>query len=254
MAHSISWEQVLDNLKEFSTVLNNPDSIAYKRMSQYFHWYYFPDEDCFAPAKFLGYPNTTIENYDGDGHGGEAIKALAPYFDMLESNSEKFRDLYTKLVQFVPKKINVKTRYGTGGIYILKEKYQKGIIYLKQSLLDLEAIDSENDYSEEGSKKGCLTSYYERDPKLRAKAINIHGTKCKACGFDFEKVYGIHGKDYIEVHHLKPLYTLGKIMNINAKLDMTVLCSNCHRMVHRKKDAPLTLEDLKSKLIQRKRL
>lgn len=30
-----------------------------------------------------------------------------------------------------------------------------------------------------------------------------------ACVFDFEKVYGDYGRNFIEVHHVKPLYDLG---------------------------------------------
>lgn len=28
---------------------------------------------------------------------------------------------------------------------------------------------------------------------------------CEACSFDFEKVYGAHGKGFIETHHINPL-------------------------------------------------
>jgi len=37
-------------------------------------------------------------------------------------------------------------------------------------------------------------------------AIKIHGTRCQACGFDFDEFYGRdHAGSYIEVHHVKPL-------------------------------------------------
>ena len=44
----------------------------------------------------------------------------------------------------------------------------------------------------EGGKKLILTNHYERDSALRAEAIRIHGTTCKACDFEFAKVYGSH--------------------------------------------------------------
>ena len=31
---------------------------------------------------------------------------------------------------------------------------------------------------------------------------------CEACGFDFNDKYGDHGRGFIEVHHLLPLYAL----------------------------------------------
>lgn len=72
-----------------------------------------------------------------------------------------------------------------------------------------EDIESETaecyEVQEEGKKVQYYTTRYERKPKNRKAAIKIHGTRCMACGFDFEKVYGERGKDYIEVHHVVPL-------------------------------------------------
>lgn len=74
----------------------------------------------------------------------------------------------------------------------------------------------------------------ERNKKLADKAKRVHGYKCKVCGFDFEEHYGLIGKDFIEAHHLTPLSELtGHKIFLNAKDDFTVLCSNCHRMIHR---------------------
>jgi len=115
---------------------------------------------------------------------------------------------------------------------------------------DIESVNIENDSKFEGGKKSKYVSYYERNIKLRADAIKFHGTKCKACGFDFKNIYGSHGENFIEVHHLKPLHSLIEVTLINPKTDMTVLCSNCHRMVHRKKNFILSLKDLKKILSQ----
>ncbi len=57
---------------------------------------------------------------------------------------------------------------------------------------------------------------------------------CEACGFDFEKKYGNIGKGFAECHHIKPLSDLRP--NQKTKLrDLSILCSNCHRMIHRTK-------------------
>ena len=108
-----------------------------------------------------------------------------------------------------------------------------------------EAADREDGTGTEGGQKLRLISYFERDPAIRARATEIHGTTCKACGFNFEDAYGVHGKNYIEVHHIVPVSTLAEPSVINPKDHMTVLCSNCHRMVHRKRNAPLSIEELK---------
>jgi 5-methylcytosine-specific restriction endonuclease McrA len=97
--------------------------------------------------------------------------------------------------------------------------------------------------------------FFARNPKLARDAKQAHGYKCQACGFDFLSFYGSLGEYYIEAHHKNPLserpepqwsdVLFSKIDDIN------VLCSNCHRMVHRHKPA-LELEEL-IKLIEQQK-
>ncbi|MEL7597738.1 MAG: HNH endonuclease, partial [Clostridiaceae bacterium] len=101
----------------------------------------------------------------------------------------------------------------------------------------------------EGAKITYFTTKYERSVKNRLEAINIHGTKCRVCGFNFESVYGELGKGFIEVHHIKPLYDLEEEVYINPLTDLVCLCSNCHRMIHRKKDGIFSVKELRE-LIQ----
>ncbi|MBR3918614.1 MAG: HNH endonuclease [Clostridia bacterium] len=65
------------------------------------------------------------------------------------------------------------------------------------------------------------------------------------CGFDFEKTYGDLGKDFIEVHHTKPLFSLEEEVKINPRTDLVCVCSNCHRMIHRKRDSIISIDELK---------
>lgn len=109
---------------------------------------------------------------------------------------------------------------------------------------DLADLALENEYFE-GQKKSRLSSFYERNPKLRLAAIKIHGLSCKVCGFDFKDFYGDHGSGFIEVHHLKPVSTLEASTKVSPENDMTVVCSNCHRMLHRNRDMVLTPAELK---------
>jgi len=96
----------------------------------------------------------------------------------------------------------------------------------------------------EGRRLMYYTTKYERSLKNRNKAIDIHGTICKGCKFDFEKTYGERGKGFIEIHHLKPLSDLNEEIEVNPEEDLVPLCSNCHRMIHRKKKEILTIEEL----------
>nr|WP_244996061.1 HNH endonuclease [Eubacterium callanderi] len=65
------------------------------------------------------------------------------------------------------------------------------------------------------------------------------------CGFDFEEKYGEYGKDFIEVHHIKPLSNMKNEEVINPETDLVCVCPNCHRMIHRKRDSVLSIEELK---------
>lgn len=78
----------------------------------------------------------------------------------------------------------------------------------------------------------------ERNPKAAQQAKAHHGLVCQACDFDFAAKYGALGQGYIEAHHLRPLGTLeeGVPVTYNVDTDFAVLCSNCHRMIHRTDD------------------
>ena len=98
----------------------------------------------------------------------------------------------------------------------------------------------------EGKKIEFYTTKYERSPKNRSDAVKIHGTKCMVCGFDFGEYYGELGMNYIEVHHVKALSSLEDEVEINPKTDLVCVCSNCHRMIHRKKNHILSVDQLKA--------
>lgn len=118
--------------------------------------------------------------------------------------------------------------------------------------LDIKAEQVEEGYSFEGGLKYYHAKRYERSAKNRTLAIKKLGVSCMACGFNFEKAYGEHGKDFIEVHHIQALSTLDKATMINPEVDLIPLCANCHRMIHRKKDQTLSLLEL-IKLINREK-
>lgn len=108
-------------------------------------------------------------------------------------------------------------------------------------------LETDNEFtSVEGGKRCIYTTRYERNPKLRREAINIHGTTCAVCGFDFYKRYGEIGKDYIEIHHIKPLFEISESIEVNPQTDLIPVCSNCHRMIHRKRNEVMSIEKLKA--------
>jgi len=76
----------------------------------------------------------------------------------------------------------------------------------------------------------------ERNQKIAKKAKQFHGYNCQVCNANFTIVYGEIGKNYSEAHHLTPLSVLklkGSKVSLNPYTDFAVLCSNCHRMIHK---------------------
>ena len=89
----------------------------------------------------------------------------------------------------------------------------------------------------------------ERDQRLVQEAKQAfqaqHGDlHCEICGFSFAQVYGDIGEGFIEAHHKKPLNQLEPGEETQTS-DLVMLCSNCHRMIHRA-DAPGSLEEFDS--------
>jgi len=93
--------------------------------------------------------------------------------------------------------------------------------------------ESPHEGSTEGRRRVFYSTRYERDPKNRKRALEIHGYICAACGFDFGEVYGDRGFGYIEVHHTKPLGEESSEVYVDPHKDLIPLCANCHRIVHR---------------------
>jgi len=126
-------------------------------------------------------------------------------------------------------------------------------VQLIEEIRVIDDAQDSDDHPHQGSTEGRKRSYYgtryERDPKNRKRALEIHGYVCKACGFDFGNVYGERGLGYIEVHHTKPLGEESSEIYVDPQKDLIPLCANCHRIVHRFRDQVLSLDELK-KLIQ----
>ncbi|WP_422861302.1 HNH endonuclease [Flagellimonas sp. W118] len=55
---------------------------------------------------------------------------------------------------------------------------------------------------------------------------------CEVCNFNFEEKYGDLGKDFIEAHHVIPISEMGEDYQTKIS-DLIMVCSNCHKMIHR---------------------
>ena len=100
----------------------------------------------------------------------------------------------------------------------------------------------------EGKEKYILHKSKERNKELVRKAKELYFKKdnklsCQICGFSFFDEWGEIGKGFIEAHHTVPISELAEESNTKIE-DLAMLCSNCHRMVHRQKQR-LTIDELK---------
>lgn len=89
----------------------------------------------------------------------------------------------------------------------------------------------------EGAVTRVTVNKYERDPAARKKCLVTYGHQCSVCDLDFEDRYGDIGKDFIHVHHLKELSTVGPGYEVDPIEDLRPVCPNCHAMLHKRRPA-----------------
>jgi len=112
-----------------------------------------------------------------------------------------------------------------------------GIIVTSSKNYTLIQTEEDEENYTEGKEKFVTHKSYERNPLLsKKKKETVLGERskleCEVCGFDFYKTYGDRGYGFIECHHNKPVSEMegGRIVKMD---DLSLLCSNCHRMIHR---------------------
>ena len=112
---------------------------------------------------------------------------------------------------------------------------------------------SDEEEAEEGSVLTKVHKSRERNAKLvnkkKKKVLQETGClSCEACGFDFLEFYGDRGNGFAECHHEKPVSELKP--NDKTKIsELKIVCSNCHRIIHRKR--PWLSVDELTKLIRK---
>lgn len=107
---------------------------------------------------------------------------------------------------------------------------------LKDSAADFPDVD-DFPVGQEGRKR--LVQHFRRErngaiiKRKKEQVLQSFGKiTCSICDFDFGKIYGELGKNFCEVHHLIPLAEGDEARETNLS-DLIVICSNCHRMIHK---------------------
>jgi 5-methylcytosine-specific restriction protein A len=83
---------------------------------------------------------------------------------------------------------------------------------------------------------------------VKRKAESAGALSCCVCTFDFLERYGELGRGFIECHHTVPISEYG-VSKMTRPADLALVCSNCHRMLHRRR--PWLRIDELSRLLNR---
>ncbi len=240
-------------VEEWKTMLVNPDIFDKLSLQMIQRWYQQRDYQATSKEIMLKYPDPTLKQspYNGIviGLGKRIIRYLNRFEIVCEDGSKTYYPIpfegwyenYDSNKNFVWK---------------LRDELIDAIdeLHLFEDAEDIEADnDLESDPIVEKTPEGARVKQYvtkfERSNKNRRLAIKYNqNLKCSICGFDFEATYGERGRGFIEVHHIKPLYENQTEQDIDPKTDLICVCSNCHRMFHRRKDHVPTPEELKKEM------
>ncbi len=145
--------------------------------------------------------------------------------------------------------------YPSEQIVTIKEKnnkipMEKSFKYVTQNSLIIYPDDISDNVLFEGAKKKVTVNFYERDPKARNICLEHYGYNCYICKFNFEESFGVIGKNFIHVHHIKPLSEINQEYKVNPIKDLIPVCPNCHAMLHKKVPA-YSLQEIKDKIEKR---
>ncbi|HEY4062811.1 MAG TPA: HNH endonuclease [Puia sp.] len=185
----------------------------------------------FAPSRFVGYTSNTLQKHmvSDTKDGRETNKAINKILQPDPLSNERLEELYISYCN------NLGIYPGITGAYGAPRKYWT--LTLKNDFsenLELSGEFPEGKIVERTHKVRERNSLVIKIAKDNFKKNNNGRLFCQACRFDFEEKYGIIGIDFIEGHHILPVNE----MNENHKTkpeDIAMLCSNCHKMIHKKR-------------------
>lgn len=116
-----TFEEALENARAFQTIGEHRDSRAYVNLDHFYHWYYFPTEHLFAPAKFIAYRDSSVGGYTShDRHLDEARSTLDQWFEKVEEADPSIGQVIDDLERFLERHgahLHEHSRSVTGGVY-----------------------------------------------------------------------------------------------------------------------------------------
>lgn len=132
-----------------------------------------------------------------------------------------------------------------------REIYEKYYLLVKDDFSETvfpDEVDSKDKYSE-GKTKQVTVNSYERNQLARQQCIEHYGLNCQVCDFNFAEKFGVLGQNFIHVHHVIDISTIGKEYSVDPINDLVPVCPNCHAMLHKQKPA-YSISELKRILLE----
>lgn len=74
---------------------------------------------------------------------------------------------------------------------------------------------------------------------------------CQACETKLSTIYGLVAEDFIHVHHIRKISSIGEEYYLDPIRDLRPLCPNCHAIAHLREDA-YTIEEIQEMLMKQK--
>lgn len=209
------------------------------------------NEYMFCPSRFIGYESNSMAKHEQKrkrkGQGGlDGTKTSATIKKVLGSAPSFDEEIEANFITMCEELgIHPDKRDRT---YWKIDVARSILEFIGSSKTESEFIDGNGNFIE-GAARQIWVNRYERSAAARNECLRHYGYKCSICDFDFEKVYGDIGKQYIHVHHIVPISRLGKDYNIDPVKDLRPVCPNCHAMLHTA-HPPHTIKDIKDVLVK----
>ncbi|WP_270566061.1 HNH endonuclease [Clostridium beijerinckii] len=182
------------------------------------------------------------------------IESVLPLYELNENNS-KLKDIIINRINSI-NEININdVKNSTELINKLIEDADEFNDYLDDEI-NAEIQDLDIIEGLEGKEQLKLHIKKERNPRFMKKCKELFALKdkylhCEICNFSFYEKYGDIGLNFIEGHHKYPISELKSETKVKST-DILMVCSNCHRMMHRvypcltqEKLAEMIVENLK---------
>ncbi|MDY4789589.1 MAG: HNH endonuclease [Bacteroidales bacterium] len=225
-------DELKHNLETFEKYLKvgSNDEIelvkGYVKRGRCFVSYKLDDKYKFVPSRFVGYYDNSLEKHSNNltKDGRKTNPAINKIAERKLSENDILEEKYKEYCE---------------SLGINPKKNKRKFWSFKFGNNDFEENINTNEAFPEGKIIERKHIARERNSVLIENAKQIFKKKCgklfcQICGFDFETKYGELGKDYIEAHHTIPISEMEK--GHKTTIDEIVLvCSNCHKMLHRKR-------------------